>query len=354
MRTIAGERVLAIAQRGMKKDMIAALKKVAAEISGIVVRYAGLDGVIQPSEETIILTEAGKIVDRFFVGPDGRNAFARDGVTPLAPFPAILNKWYVFVVWQISQSHHTQMGQSLVNAVEVSHWLSTAPMPQRREVYAPTIDPLRLWVPMHQWSDPRGYRLNDRIWQVDARTRQKIDALLMDAIRTGESALSVSKKLERFLLPERAALRTKKPYGTDASFDAMRLARSEITRAHAKMQQVAAMANPFVDGLDFALSYRHPKVDICDALATLGMSGQRLREPYKPDEVPIPVESTHSQCLCRLQAAIMEAVSSVIAKLRADLVTGEPAPLTPYSRRNWLQALLGAYLLSVLYQEFQT
>lgn len=351
MTTIASQRILAIAQRGLRRDLTDALKQVASRISGIIVRYSGADGVIQPDEEQSILQQSGDVVTRFFVGVDGRNAFARDGVTPLATYPRLLNKWYAFTVWQVSQGHVTQMRAALKNSPDVAGWLGTAQ--PKRETYNPVIDPLRQWIPMHQWNDPNGYRLNDRIWQTGTLTRQQIDAFLADAIRTGEGALPLSKRLEQFLVPGRAALRTKKPYGTDASYPAMRLARTEITRAHSAAQQTAAIANPFVDGMDFVLSYSHPRSDICDEYATLTSSGDRLKDPYPPEEVPIPAQDTHPQCLCRIQAAPMEDIATVIAQLRADLGLDQPAPITPYAEHSWLAALLGAYLVSIVYQEFQ-
>jgi hypothetical protein len=45
-------------------------------------------------------------------------------------------------------------------------------------------------------------------------------------------------------------------------------------RAHSVDEYVNVERNAFVSGMDWALSARHPRVDICDRLATIGMGGQ--------------------------------------------------------------------------------
>jgi hypothetical protein len=125
-----------------------------------------------------------------------------------------------------------------------------------RQVFAP--NPLADYDPPHLWVDPNGYRLSDRIWRTTSETRRKVDGFLEDGIARGRGALKLSKDLERFLHPGRQLKRTKTPYGTDASYDAMRLARTEITRAASQAHELAAQANPFVEKLRWKLSPQHP------------------------------------------------------------------------------------------------
>jgi hypothetical protein len=184
-------------------------------------------------------------------------------------------------------------------------------------------------------------------------TRTRIDGLLLEGIRNGNSAINLSKKLEQFLLPSRAAFRTGKPYGVDASADAMRLARSEITRAHSFASYVAGLGNPFVDGWDFALSVRHPRFDICDRLATIGMQGERLRDPYNIYEagLPIPVQDTHPHCLCSGRPAVTRSADDVIADLRESIGRGEEPPITPIDAYQFVRLMLGGYLASQVARE---
>ncbi len=149
------------------------------------------------------------------------------------------------------------------------------------ELFRP--NPLAAYEAPHTWVDPNGYRLSDRIWDTAEATRRKLDLYLADAIRTGKGSLAMSRELEQFLRPDRLPLRTSAPYGTKASYDAMRLARTEITRAHGQAAQVSAAMNPFVVGMKWNLSLSHPRVDICDDYARGGANNDGV---YPLDDLP--------------------------------------------------------------------
>jgi hypothetical protein len=257
-----------------------------------------------------------------------------------------LMKWISYGVANVVDSHSAFMQRELPD--DIQRWLSSG---IAAESISEASNPLAQYEPPHLWIDPSGFQLSDRIWRAGLQTRLKIDALLSDGIRNGISARTLAKQLEQFLLPNRAALRTKKPYGSDASFDAMRLARSEISRAHGQASKVAAIANPFVTGLDFCLSARHPRVDICDRLATIGTDGSRLKDPYPPESAPVPVQSTHPFCLCHTRAFVAASRAEVVADLRRQMEQGIPAPLTPLNRRSMLSSLLGTYMAQEILQQ---
>lgn len=171
-------------------------------------------------------------------------------------------------------------------------------------------NPLVKYDPAHLWVDKRGYRLSDRIWRTSGMTRRKIDTFLEQGISSGKSALELSRELEVFLQPGRT-LRTKAPYGTDASYDAMRLARTEITRAHAQANEMSALMNPFVEGIGVRLSASHPKTDICDEAAAAS--------PFPKDAIPeqykIPM---HPHCLCTYYYEMNSSTNDVVEDLRQD------------------------------------
>jgi hypothetical protein len=144
--------------------------------------------------------------------------------------------------------------------------------------------------PQHLWLDPRGYRLSDRIWRTNLNTRRKIDLYLEEGIREGRGSLAMAADLEAFLMPNRRLRTTDKPYGTTASYDAMRLARTEITSASARAGRISAAMNPYVNGVDWVLSPQHGCCDICDTLAA--------GSPYRLDEVPDLPGASHPQCMC--------------------------------------------------------
>lgn len=106
---------------------------------------------------------------------------------------------------------------------------------------------------LHRFVHPDGYRLSDRVWLNAAEVRNRIDALLAYHIRNGTAAVDVAKALEEFLARE-ARGRTLKPYGRWGSYEARRLARTEITAALGRGTIAAAMANPFVHVIEWALS----------------------------------------------------------------------------------------------------
>jgi len=181
------------------------------------------------------------------------------------------------------------------------------------------------------WQDARGYTLSDRIWRTGEATRLRIDALLRDGIAEGRSAVDIAKDLEQFLKSARRGVLTKTPYGTTGSFDARRLARSEITRAHALASHEAALSNPFVRRGHWRLSSSHApnKCDgSCDALAAL----DEAQGGWALENMPVPIDDTHPSCLCTTwyeTAPIEETLDLLREQLR-----GGGARTTPVTAMN--------------------
>lgn len=343
---IPGTRALPQSQKGFRVGFKAILRPAVDQINGVLLRAAGSDGIIDPRREAGQVRTAGEIIQRVFVSADGRNAYAEDGVTPLSPYAQLINQWVIFVTVKAVRAQRNWLRTHVAD--DVFGWLARARRPQNvAELVSvagrllPTFIPnaLAQYDPLHLWVDPNGYRLSDRLWRAGGDTRQRLDALLAEGIRNGESALSISKRAERFLLPGRAALRTQKPYGTDASYRGMVLGRTEITRAHGEATLISARLNPYVTGLDWALSASHPRMDICDQLATIGMGGGRLREPY--DLYSVPPYPIHPQCLCSLISSVTSTPAQVTDELRGFMEAGEEAPLTPAADGVLLWRLFG-------------
>src|SRR5690606_30742496 len=102
-----------------------------------------------------------------------------------------------------------------------------------------------------------------------------------------------------------------------------------IARAHAEAVFLSSQANPYVSGMEWKLSVAHPKVDICDRLATIGMSGERLRAHYPLDSAPQIVRDSHPQCLCTNFPATGD-IADVTDQVRAVMAEHESPPfLTP-------------------------
>lgn len=343
MTNIASSRVLYQTLKEVNADLDQMLREASQQIAGILAQNA-VNGVIPTSRRDLVLDQAGAVISNFFAR--GRSVYATDGVTPLTRYATILNYRLALVIARTIAAHTLYLRRRLPE--DLTRWLATARPITQEQVNV--TNPLANYDAPHTWVDPNGYRLSDRIWRAGQTTRLKIDALLTDGIRTGRGALQMAQDLEAFLLPTQT-LRTKKPYGTDASYPAMVLARSEISRAASEATFAASRANPFVSGMDWRLSARHPKVDICDSLATIGMSGERIKDPYPLEGAPMVVADSHPQCLCANLPAVTESADDVIASLRAQLQAARPAPLTPVSATPFMKTLVGDYLTSLVSRE---
>lgn len=339
MTIVAGSRALYTAQRKFLADFRGVMQRVADQASGVLLRSAAPDGTIDPRRLEAVQTEIGTLVQRVFVGENMRSPY-RNEVEPLAQYPALLNKWYVYSVVSVVKAHRDMMLRLLRNAPDVARWLEQAePQPVTEIAYQ---NPLATYDPMHRFVDPRGYTLSRNIWSNGVEARLRVDALLADEIRAGTSALNISKKLTAFLQDEHQGWFTRKPYGTSASFPALRLSATEITAAHGRLTLSMAQANPFVQQINWVTSHRHTHSDECDIKAA--------GSPYDIDKVP-PYPS-HPLCRCVLVPVVAANPATVIEELRGMMRRGERAPLTPLSFRNMLRALLGAYLYNYAFQEF--
>lgn len=162
-----------------------------------------------------------------------------------------------------------------------------------------------------------GYRLSDRIWRADAKTRNMVDGLLAHEIRNGTSAVKIAKQLEGFLKPERAGVRTKKPYGRWGSYDARRLARTEITAAHGRATMGAARANPFVGGVAWLLSNAEREDWPCNCVDNSERDNGMGPGVYKVNDVPAYPD--HPHCICTLSPQTVASPKEVAQDLRAWL-----------------------------------
>jgi hypothetical protein len=354
----------AVVQAGLRRDIKEMFRLMAVEIDVLLQAYERRNADLKRVKSDV-LAEIGKIVSRYFVDPsDGRSSFARDGVTAVTPFARILNKWYVVATRNEVLAHYAFLKSRLPDDVFVylagsnSRPVREAVIPVDGDDFMAMIKGFRIfgnrqleYDPMHLWVDPEGYQLSDRIWQADQRTRKAIDALTSRAIQDGIGHLKLSRMLERFLVPERAAVRTKYRGSTDASFDAMRLARTEIARASNHAAYASAYLNPMVTGIDVARSGNgDPNCPICPKHATIDISGQRVKEPYHIEKAIIP--PFHPQDMCNTQMVTGD-TKEIVALLR-ESINRRLVPYTnPTSPNRLLQQLLGPVLFAWMTGELQ-
>lgn len=177
--------------------------------------------------------------------------------------------------------------------------------------------------PWHEWVDPNGYRLSDRIWQASTNTRANINQFLDYHISQGTSAVDMAELLEDYLTPGARLIRTKTPYGREGSYAARRLARTEISAAAGRATINEAMANPFVGAIRWALSPAHGCCDVCDDNATGGENGDGI---YPIDDVP--AYPAHPHCMCNLQPVAIGDIADIVERLRSEINEAREQPFT--------------------------
>lgn len=309
--------------RTLEREMRTLFASLAVEVAQEVALRADAQGQVPRSATYELQRAAGERVMALFVGraQNGEQApfevLSSGTVQPLSPYMRVL--WAAITeAIRLAVTQHSD----LLRRRLPPDLLALLGRPQRISEQVFATNPLARYDPPHTWVDPAGYTLSERIWRTAGDTRRRLDLYLDQAIREGRGALRMSRELEAFLLPGRT-LRTRRPYGIDASYDAMRLARTETTRAHARAAEVSARVNPFVVGIRVVLSASHPRVDICDEAAAAG--------PWPVDEIPpeyqIPL---HPHCLCSYRYEMGD-TREIISGLRAEA----------YGQRDALIELIG-------------
>ncbi|MFA5378941.1 MAG: hypothetical protein WC455_24520 [Dehalococcoidia bacterium] len=341
----------------MQRELSALFGDLSQRIGGVLLAASGPDGLIPQEAQERTRIAAGRLVDEVFTreqpGRRGNHAYSFDGVTPLAPYPALLNRYLARAMREAVEPHTRYMQRVAPEDVKAMLTSRTRRIVEMEQPTLPGFDSLRLFRPNplaqyespHTWVDPNGYRLSDRVWRNDEETRRRLDQLMAKMMSEGRSAQDIAKAVERFLKPAERLRTTTKPYGekygTYAN-SAMRLARSEITRAAGWAQKMAALANPYVSMMDWVLSASHPRIDICDTLADDG--------PYPVEDSPIPVQSSHPFCLCHLRSLVTQSPADVTNRLREALMESERLNLAPYMTPLQIEDFMSGLLGDVLYR----
>lgn len=301
-------------------------------------RYGASDGTLLKRYKTQILKQVGDRVQRMYVGADLRSPYAEDGVTPLSPYAAALNDAFVEVTAVTVQRYETQLRDTL--PTDLFDTLANA---RTSNVVTELLNTLTSgsvdFITPFTWVDGRGLQLSDRIWRTSLDARRSIDEVITRGIRQNLSTREIATQLERYLLPDAGGL-TKLPYGTSASYPAMRLARTEIARAANEVSLVSIKLHPLYSLVDVVRSGRgDPKCALCRSHETISISGQRVRQPYNFDDVPsVPL---HPHCLCRYQPAEDGELTS--DEMRSRFETWEPYA-NPASGSYFTRLLLGTVL----------
>ncbi len=151
----------------------------------------------------------------------------------------------------------------------------------------------------------KGLFLSDRIWEQGEKFRNTMRDIIQESVAIGQDAVKTARMLQQYIRQGKSTLaanypnmmkRMKGRIPGDISYEALRLARTEMTAAFGEGTIAAARVSPSYIGMKWVLSHSHPMVDICDTLAEhdegLG------RGVYSPgDEPHLPA---HPNCICTL------------------------------------------------------
>ncbi len=169
-----------------------------------------------------------------------------------------------------------------------------------------------------------GMTLSGRLWRIDRETRDGINAVLMSGITKGDSAWTIARNLEQYLgagadcprwTTTRLYGRTKSEIaagdatgllrgdacvGSGVSYNALRVARTEIQKIHSLATDRMMRQQPWIEKEKVNLSAAHPEHDICDETVEGGEDGEGI---YPVGTINLPL---HPNCLCYKTAVMMD------------------------------------------------
>lgn len=118
-----------------------------------------------------------------------------------------------------------------------------------------------------------GLNLSSKLWNQSKNYKEALEATISTAIEKGMSAVTLSKRLSKYLndWPSLQADYQEKygkaTYIHDCEYRSLRLARNEISMAYRSAEQARWQQFDFILGYKIKLSDSHPRYDICDDLA---------------------------------------------------------------------------------------
>ncbi len=141
--------------------------------------------------------------------------------------------------------------------------------------------------------DPNGLRLSNRIWKAARRNQDVLRDLVVDAVARGRDSVALARDLEQYLKRRTPAAafpnmmrRMGRRIPKDLSYEALRLARTEMTAAFGEGTIAAGAVAPSYLGIKWVLSGAHPEPDVCDERARGGPNGNGVypkgQEPAYP------------------------------------------------------------------------
>lgn len=188
------------------------------------------------------------------------------------------------------------------------------------------------------WNRTRyGLKLDDQIWNKSKSYRQGINNVLITGVAEGEDCVTVARALEKYIKKGKGSLSENYPnmlarmkrVPKNIEYEALRLARTEMTSAYGMANMKSAAMNPANRGVQFVLSDSHPEYDICDEICNADNYGMGPGA-YPLDEAPdYPF---HPNCIC-IQTQLNEYPDTFLERLLA----WEQNPESDMEIEQWYQ-----------------
>lgn len=149
----------------------------------------------------------------------------------------------------------------------------------------------------------KGLRLSDRIWKQGEKYHTTVRSIIQESIALGQDVVTTARMLEKYVQNDKRTFVRDYPAITnrmgsripnDICYEALRLARTEMSAAFGEASLAAGRVSPSAIGTKWVLSPSHPFADICDAHAAHdeGMG----RGVYSFGS--FPVFPAHPNCIC--------------------------------------------------------
>jgi len=175
-----------------------------------------------------------------------------------------------------------------------------------------------------------GLYLSDRIWEQSEKYRTIMRDLIQESVAIGQDAVTTARMIQQYVREGAMTLTKKYPnmmkrmkgrIPGNISYEALRLARTEMSAAFGEGTIAASRVAPSYIGMKWVLSGSHPVPDMCDTLSTYDSGlGPGVYPPG--DEPPYPA---HPNCLCAL-IPIHQEPEEFVAKLKNWLEDPENEP----------------------------
>lgn len=160
----------------------------------------------------------------------------------------------------------------------------------------------------------KGLDLSDRIWIASKKINNSLSQIAIEGIRAGKHPVEVAKQMQRYVSAGKKTMVAEYPkmmerigdmLPENLSYEALRLARTEMADAYGQAEKRTAEEAPFSEGIKWSLSNAGNACDVCkENAARVTELGVGI---YKVED--LPTYPAHPNCLCDLQQKVEDIVA---------------------------------------------